>query len=348
MHLRNQLAAIFLPTRRLVAPDQRTVLRGGRLGELQWVVPRADCGYRRIDLSKLPARQRGPAAQIAARRHATGPARFHVAWSGPVAHLWTWPQPADPVAGVIPVDAPWLPESLLRPAPDHDGLRLLAQVRGFEGQFWKNGTLQASQWWPEHPGPEAWNRFVRSCGVAPPSNLVPEAQELRWADSWSDSRRSLSASPAMLERWAWSGVAGAIVLGLGWQLAADMHWRVAGSTLASRMDALRAQAAPLLAARERAELARDQIVAFRQLQDAPSDYDLAASVIAPLPDDARLLGWQREGDKLQVVVRSANTDPRLFVTSYEDDPRLRDVVATPGAEGVTVLAFELAGGDVAQ
>jgi hypothetical protein len=347
MHPRNQLAAIFSPTWRLAGPEPAPVRSGGPFGELQWVVPRADLQYRRIDFSTLPARQRAGAARIAARRHAAGPARFHVAWKGAVAHLWTWTERDAAGAGVA-ADAPWIPESLLRPAPAGDGLRLLQQVRGFEGQAWRNGDLQASQWWPGLPPADAWRRFIRGCGLGPEDAALPETETPRWSDPWADGGRAMAASPALLERWAWRAVAATVVLALGWQLAAEVRWRSAQSALETRMDTLRAKATPLLAAREEAERARDGIGSLQQLQQATSDYRLAARVIAPLPADTRLLEWQREGDKLQVAVKSSDADPRHFVSAYDHDPQLARVVATPGESGVTMLAFDLAPKAVAQ
>ena len=338
MQLRNQLAAIFSPTRRLDVPEQPLVSPGGRLGEVEWVVPRADCDYRRIDLGRLPARQRGPAAQIAARRHASVPASFHVAWTGPVAHVWTRSL-ADTAATAQ--TRRWVPESLLRPAPANDGPRLLRQVEGYEGQFWRDGTLQASQWWATVPSADAWGRFVRSCGLSPGALGVPEPESVAWGEPWGDGRDRLPASPDALERWAWHGVLGAIALALGWQFAADVRWGLAQASIDARTDALRAKAAPLLDARERAERANDEIAALQALQAPRSDYDLVAAVISPLPDDTRLLGWQREGDKLQADIVSSASDPRVYVTAYADDPMLHDVVATPGANRTVRLAFDL-------
>lgn len=340
MRLRKQLAVIFSPTWRLAAPERAMVRSGGLLGELQWVVPRARLGYRRSDFSALPAKRRTAAASIAATREAAGPSRFLIAWKGPVAHTWTWAE-ADATTLGVPSDAAWVPESLLRPPPPGNGLRLLRLAEGLEGQYWRDGDLQASQWWPDVPGTAAWQRFVRACGL-PAADAVPEPEATAWSEAWADTRRIMPASPAMLERWAWRGVAVALALAFGWQGAAELRWRAAQATLETRMAELRDKASPLLAAREQAERSRDEIVALQALQQARSDYALVARVVAPLPTDTRLLEWQREGDKLQVALRSADADPRHFVTAYQGDPQLRSVVATPGESGITMLDFDLA------
>ena len=60
-----------------------------------------------------------------------------------------------------------------------------------------------------------------------------------------------------------------------------------------------------------------------------------------LPAGGVLLSWQREADKLQVHLRSEQTDPRAFVAAFEGDPVLSGVAVTPAGGGVMRLAFEL-------
>jgi hypothetical protein len=340
MSLRNRLAAIFSPTRRLAGPEPVTVRAGGALGGVQWVVPRAECLYRRMDLSGLPPRQRAAAARIAARRHEPRPqASFHVAWTGGIAHVWTWTAFAgDGAAG----EDEWIPESLLRAPPREDGVRLLRQVAGVEGQCWQGGVLQASQWWAAPPAPAEWLRFVRGCGFGPEqAEPMPEPQAPAWSEPWGDRLRGLPASPRILERWAWIAGIAVIALALGWQGAAAIEWSLAQHRVDARMEALRARAAPLLSARERAESARDALLALRDLQGGIDDYRLMAEVIAPLPKDARLVAWQREDTRLLVTVQSEDLDPRHFVSAYDGKPLLSNVIATP-AEGAMGLAFNLA------
>jgi hypothetical protein len=341
MSLRNRLAAIFSPTRRLAGPEPATVRGGGALGGVQRVVPRAECHYRRVDLSGLPARQRAAAARIAARRHEPRPqASFHTAWNGGIAHVWTWIVSAG--EGADPGEAEWIPESLLRAPPGEDGVRLLQQVAGVEGQCWRGGVLQASQWWAAPPTGAEWLRFVRGCGYgAEQAEPMPQPQALGWSEPWGDRPRGLPASPRVLERWAWTGCIAIVALALGWQVAASIEWSLAQHRLDARMAALRARATPLLSARERAERARDALLGLRDLQAGIDDYRLMAEVASPLPKDARLVGWQREDTRLLVTVKSTDLDPRHFVSAYDGNPLLSNVIATP-AEGAMGLAFDLA------
>lgn len=343
MHLRNLLAALFSPTRRLIGPDSPVLHQGGALGRVEWVVARADCHYRRLDFSALPIRQRLPAALIAVRRHEPAPgALHHIAWRGGIAHAWVWPQ-AD--AALAHGEQAWIPESLLRAPPAVDGPRLLSQMRGFEGQLWLDGQLGASQWWPEVPDQDTWRRFLRGGGSGPEgAEIVPQLESLPWSDApWGDARRGLPGSPAALERLAWAAGLGVVGLGLGWQLAAQANWTLALARVGSRVEALRAQATPLLEARERADAALDALRSYRDLRSGASDYVMMGEVVRPLPADARLAAWQREGVRLQASVLSAESDPRKYVLAFEGHPQLSEVVASPAADGSGMqLDFNLA------
>lgn len=341
MTLRERLTTLFSPTRRLGDPEARVLHAGGALGPVQWVVARADCHYRRLDFGQLPPRQRAAAAAVAVRRQEPAPgALHHVAWTGGTAHAWVWPEPTE---GLLEADAGWIPETLLRAPPTADGPRLLAMMRGVEGQVWRDGELRASQWWPARPDAGAWARFLRAAGLAIDDISVPEPEAIAWAERpWGDRPAGLPGSPAALERLAWVAGVGLVALGLGWQLAAQASWGIGQWRLDQRMEELRAQATPLLEARERADAALQRIQAYQVLASADSDYRLVAEVIEPLPADTRLVAWRREGDRLQVGLQSAETDPRRFVSAYQAHPRLADVAANPMPNGSGMqLDFDL-------
>lgn len=342
MQLPNRLTALFSPTRRLIGDEAPLLHRGGALGPQLWVVPRSLCHYRRLDLSSLPPRQREGAARVAARRHDPVPdAEHYIAWSGGHAHLWIWPQTGD---FQLPADQAWLPETVLRAPPDEDGARLLKQEEGYEGQLWRGGELLATRWWPGLPDMDQWRMFLRAGGLAPDAGGgVPEPQALPWSSSpWGETRRGLPASAVVLERLGWTAVGCILALGLGWQLAALATWSVSLARVDARTEALRAQATPLLEARERADMALERLQGYQELKQGLSDYALMAEVLAPLPDDARLSTWLREGERLQSAAQSANVDPRHYVSAYDGHPRLNDVVATPHPDGSGMgLAFSV-------
>ena len=338
MNLRKKLAALFLPTRRLIGVDEPVVEEGGLFGGQQWVVPRSECQYRQADLSAIPARQRAAAAALAAKRHQpTAGAATHIGWRRGVAHLWVWASPPEEVASG---EQRWLPETLLLPPASQDGPRLLRLARGTEGQLWRDGQLLLSQWWPQVPDDDAWQRFIRAGGLESGGD-VPAPLSLPWAAPWDEGRRSLlPGSAAGREHLAWLAVGAGAALLLGWELTGLARWSLAGDRLATRLDVTRTEIAPVLAARERAEQAQAEAARLRGLQNGTSDYELMAQVISALPEGAQFRSWNREANKLQVVVASNEQDPRKFVAAFADQPTLAEVSATPGA-GVMQLVFAL-------
>src|SRR5690606_19030362 len=344
MNLRTKLAALFLPTRRLIgaeagdadAPAART---GGLLGGQQWVVPRADCQYRRADLSGMPPRHRETAARLAATRYLPpADAVAHIAWREGFAHLWIW---SSPPGGVAAGDQRWLPESLLFAPPAQDEARILRTARGFEGQLWMDGQLVLSQWWPHVPDSGAWQRFLRAGGLE--SDIaVPAPLSLPWSEPWGEGRRNLlPGSAAGRERLAWLAAGVLVAVLLGWELTGLARWSAAGSRLSARLDATRAEIAPLLAAREAAEAAQAEADRLRGLQSGVSDYALMARIVAALPEGILLRAWNRNEEKLEVGVTGGDADPRKYVVAFAGDPQLGEVSATPVAEGMR-LVFSLA------
>ena len=341
MTLQTRLAALFSPTRRLIGNEAAPVQKGGLLGGQQKVVPRAECQYRRLDLTAMPARQRSAAARLAVSRHEPSPnAVTHVAWSGGVAHLWIW---ATPTPEVARGEQRWIPETLLAAPPTADGPRLLSLHDGVEGQVWQSGQLLTSQWWPQLPEQEAWQRFLRAAGLDPDiAPFVPQPLHLPWSDSpWGERQRGAGVSAATGEYLLWIGTFALLALVFGWQVAGLVRWNAASTQLAKQLEDARNKAAPLLAARERAEQLQIDAEHLLQLQGVTGDYLLMGEIIKALPAGSQLTAWQRDSDKLQVAVRSAEGDPRKFVSAFEALPHLADVVATPIGSGSIQLIFTL-------
>ncbi len=263
-----------------------------------------------------------------------------MAWTGGVVHFWFWDVPDE-----IGTDARqrWIPESLLLPPPATDGVRLLKLAHGYEAQFWQKGMLAGSQWWEHIPTSESWLRFVRSSGLDPTAlQDVPDTVSLSWSDQpWGETSWLQRLGGLFDEKAAWLLLAVMFAAGLGWQLSSLLRWQLAADQLSTRVERMRTEVAPLLAAREQAEQAQGELERLQALRTPNDDYVLMAGVIARLPEGSTLLTWRREAGKLQVSVHSGETDPRAFVVAFEGDPRLSDVAVTPMTGGGMQLVFEL-------
>lgn len=331
-----------MPTRRAIGNDAGTVQAGGALGGEEWVVARADCQYRRVDLSALPVRQRVAAARLAVARHLpAADALAHTAWKNGIAHLWIWME-AD--APFVKGERRWIPETLLAAPPLIDGPRLLRLSRGVEGQVWEHGQLEASQWWPAVPDRDGWQRFLRGAGLdAEEGRMIPEPVAFAWTPApWGErSGPAWAGTGGDLESLAWKTAAVVFALALGWQATGLVRWEMASRDLAQALDSTRAKVAPLLDARERAERRVAEIDSMLGLQRPVSDYALMHDVVGALPEGTLLDGWRREPGKLYVQVRSSEPDPRTFVSAFAGHAQLADLTASPASNGRMQLEFTL-------
>ncbi|MDR6991854.1 hypothetical protein [Luteimonas sp. 3794] len=340
MTLRKTLAAYFLPTRRLIGIEDGPLQHGGRLGGAQWVVPRAHCQYRRLDMAAIPVRQRAAAARLALAAQLPAPgALCTVAWKDGIGHAWIW---IDPPVDFAAGRRRWIAESLLAPPPLGDGARMLQLAVGVEGQVWKGGQLLASQWWPQPPDDEGWGRFLRSAGLDRATPL-PAAEQFAWrAEPWGTQTHDwMAGSVEARERLAWVGAAALVALIAGWQLTALARWHFASEGLAQQLELARAEVAPVLAARERAEHAQAEAQRLRELQHGTSDYEMMSQVVAALPEGVQLASWRREPGRLVAVVNGGDGDPRTFVSAFVRQPPLNEVAAVPAGTGMQ-LTFDLA------
>lgn len=339
------LKALFLPKRRLANDDAAKLTPGGLLGGLEWVASRAECQYRREDLRALPARKRVQAARLAVVRHRpAATALAATAWTDGILHIWFWLEPM-PASGA---DLRWVPESLLLAPPAEDGVRLLALARGVEAQHWKGGILSASQWWPQLPEGEQWLRFLRACGMdAETMPQPPQPEQRPWlAAPWGETSWSQRLATGFSERMAWLLLLAVLAAGIGWQLGALWRWQAASDQMAARVERMRGNVAPLLAAREQAERAGDALGRLQALRPVASDFELMADVIRRLPKETTLASWKRESGKLVANVHATESDPRVFVEAFEGDANLADVAVVPMTGGMQ-LTFELPVADAA-
>ena len=363
------LAALFLPKRRLAAADPLILQRGGLLGGTQWVVPRGECQFRRHDFSAIPPRQRRPAAALHLQRLLpTSDSVARIGWVGSIALFWIW---ENPLPAVLKTRQKWLPESALRRPVLANGLHLLRCQSGVEGQYWRDGSLVASQWWPDAPALDAWHRFLRGAGVAIDQSVsVPSVQSAQWLDyPWPVMQPVRSGQLANTEFLIWLVTLCLLAAAAGSQASSLHEWGRLREKQQEQLVALRARSGPILDARERAEALAARLQDYRVVQDGISDYDLIAEVIRPLPAGTRLVEYLRDGRKLSVKValpgqspavpasamgqpvvqplpdismqpKLPTVDVRRMVALYAAHPLLDQASATPVLGGV-LLEFDL-------
>lgn len=151
----------------------------GRFRRPFLMIPRSYCTFALFNAASLPKGKRRQAATIYAR--ATAPylsSGFTLVDNGASYGVWWWD--AERLAPLIdahygsstPITAP---ETLSQ--PDGDSWRIVKLSNGYEGQFWKDGALQASTWRLTSFDAPSWAAFARlQRGVESPPDTPPPAQ----------------------------------------------------------------------------------------------------------------------------------------------------------------------------
>lgn len=212
----------------------------------------------------------------------------------------------------------YLPETMLRPQAEADGLRLLRGLEGIEGQHWFGGSLKASRWWSEVPELAEWNRFLRSQGL-PTAEAVPDCEELPWlAKPWAQSLTQGRWLRPEQEIWVPRVLLAVFLLVLGWQGVAMGRLAAAAWTLQSQANAKADESETIIAARQRALGSLARVRQIATLSPLPRQLELMAQATQVFAERrARLTTWRFIGEELSFTIESDNADPLFFVRHYE-------------------------------
>ena len=287
------------------------------LGTPEVIVSRGRCRFSRFDLSRLPPPKR--ASALALQLPGWSPfidTDYAIAWSDAGwAAVWAWSR-SDLAAALSAHDLTerglrYLPETTLR-GRGADGVRLLQGLDGFEAQYWLDGDLLASRWWPSPPDAAALVAFQRDCGLGADTirtQIEPTQTEL--ADKpWTPlspvgGGGGLIAAPELV-------VYGVLALALGvpgLALAVD-QLRLVQARSEARDELAREseRSKGVLTARDAALAAADQLKALRDLNPYPAPLVQMTAVARALPEDGSV--WVREWDfsdgKLRLLLSTAS------------------------------------------
>jgi hypothetical protein len=190
---------------------------------------------------------------------------------------WLW----QPAAEVQPRELRqhW-PQPLLEQAGQ--GLRLLARGAGSEGQYWVDGELQLTRWWPAIPSEQDWALFVRAAGLQPddhPRPLPGSPVELGSPPQHWQRGDNLPA-PDAWAGWRWQAavllLGGLVAFGLGAHLQTLQQLRDDQALLTQ----LRSEREQALGQRSRYLALRDDFDALRALAPRNSQLELLDQVVS--------------------------------------------------------------------
>jgi hypothetical protein len=300
------------------------------------VVSRGLCRYHPIPRPEgaAGARWREALALEIARLSPFADTAWHLDAGTDHAGAWMWDRQAvAAAAAALGLDAERLrvvPETAMRP-PQQDGLRVVAGLDGVEGQYWSEGRLMASRWWPDTPDTQSWTLFQRGAAV-PPERFAPAPpplQQLAWlprpwtrsgpAGAWGlrqigVARLTLLAAAAVL----------AVCAGLG-GAALRLDHDIAG--LRERIAARTAEASGSLDARNAAFANLAEIRRFRDFDRFPGQLEVMAELVRRLPpSETRFAEWSYDHGQLDLVVAADHPlDTVSLVRALAASPAFKDV-----------------------
>jgi hypothetical protein len=309
----------------------------GRRGRRYWVVSRALC--RVFKVPPLPegstARQLEALDLQIARLSPFSETGSHAHFGAHCVNLWLWDaQVARETAAAIGIDArrvPAVPETALRPSAA--GIRLVECLDGVEGQYWENGDLAASRWWPTLPDSRAWVLFQR--GASLPAEQItpnpPPVTRLEWLDRpWTNAGPNgwigLNAFDPQLVA---AGIGLVFLIGYGYlsaewlRLAWDTHRAEAAIAARSR------QFAPVIEARRAALNNAATVRRLHDLDRYPGQLAMMARVAEKLPhNETHLTEWSYDDGKLEITVAADHPlDSVYFVRALERVADFKNVTA---------------------
>lgn len=307
------------------------------------MIARAECRYRLVDLRGVPPRHRTRALEAQLIAWAPFPsASFAIALRSDRAMVYAWPQEAG---------RDW-PEAFHWEAPEEpDALRIIQCMRGVEGQYWSEGILQSSRWWPTPPSPAEWQNFQRGAQVkealrqetSPPPLSMPG---LRRPALPLRTLEELRATAAVREHAAVAALAFALVVAAFWQVG---QWAGLDETrvqLTREIARLQEMTAPVEKARNESITNAVHARGLAEALGGPNPARILQHLALRLPQTgviAREIEIHR--NELSLALEVPDLDRRLeYLQAIERGGWLQDVVEQRGGAGLLNLRMTLGEG----
>ena len=309
----------------------------GGAGRRLWLLSRALCRYRIFPLLE----DSNPAKRMAAldlRITEWSPyadtARL-VYDDGKRVGVWIWDRAAVDAqveaAGFRPDRVMVLPESALQ-MRGQNGLRHVQSFDGSEGQYWVDGLMVSSRWWPAPPDDAEWVRFQRAAGVPPEAALetagVPELlPEL--PKPWVTGSTLRSGRGLLRPGPAYLALAAAYLLVIGAYLGQSTTNYLAASSIESELTAATHDALPRAGERNEALTTLDAVRRLKALAPYPSQLELWSKVSNVLPrNGTKVTDWNYQSGQLEFTVSApTGVDAPAYIKAFQAVPGFGSVSA---------------------
>jgi hypothetical protein len=326
----------------------------GGAGRRLWVLSRAVCRYRVFPLMEdaNPSKRMAAIDLKIAEWSPYADTASLVYEEGLRIGVWIWDRAAVAAqieaAGLRPDRITVLPETALQPRGTNE-LRHVATLDGSEGQWWVDGLLASSRWWPVPPDEAEWIRFQRAAGVPPESALQSPGEPLLLAElprpwlSGSTSRAgSIGSFPVKPAYWA-VGAGYALLIGL--MIGQSFGNRNALDSIEADLAAATKDAQPRAGERSDARAALDAVTRLAALSPYPSQLDLFTRVTGILPrNGTKVTDWSYQSGQLEFTVSApSGIDAPAYVKAFQNVPGFANVSADhAGSDKVLKIKLKVA------
>jgi hypothetical protein len=317
----------------LQSGSELSELEVDRLG-LLWIVARADCVFRVLDLTSVPSAKRTQAlaAQIPLFSPYKETGYWHCMQNG-VALVWLWDehhrlQIASQQKIAAAEECLVLPESCLTELREA-GSAVYCGVEGYFGQIWAAQRLVAETWWPQEPDLLGWKQFQRGAGM--PATEKPKVSNIDLAlpVPWPFIRlKRLDGRSA--EYFLVRGLAIAFIFLFVFQLTASLRLLTEQWQLENQITEMQSQHQQSIARRDMAFELREK-ANYLQTLHSGRQLKLLENISERVPGGLqdRLVIWQYQEGLLEFVVQDDNPDLEAYVRNLEKIDLLSGVNVEP-------------------
>lgn len=294
-----------------------------------WIVARALCVFRLLDVDNVPASRRAQviSAQIPLLSPYKTPGFWFCVQEGE-AKIWIWD---ESLRGTLTTSEDKnclvVPESCYSPAKSK-GTFFYKASQGYFCQSWADNELIADYWWNEEPEEADWQTTLRGAGVSAPDTINIDEVDIINAEPWHGEESNLLAQ-ALVEPLL-SRVAILVFLFF-------LSFQLVGYTRLSIQQASLEKEVGLLS--ENHQVAFDlseKTYDLRRYNDAIVDSGglrqllVLDSVAEALPQSAAsLILWKFSQDGLEFVVEDSSPDFETYVRQLEELPFIVSVNVLP-------------------
>ena len=259
-------------------------------------------------------------------------------------HVMAWIWSSNKNTNTPPVNTnKYIPETLLLGEQHHSKPEIIQVNKGYEARLWRDELLVGSQYWPSLPTIDEWNNFLRNHSMESqeklPEILAYSLNDTPWyqphiieiiLNKCKTINFSLLIATVFFTFLAYS-YSGLVRINQK-LVESENQYSIALS-----------EANDIVTARNNAIQQLSIINQINNLSNWPSQIELLATCNHILHQlSATLIGWKFDDGELHLVIKTNNSDPTVFISSFESSKLFNEVNLGPqGNDGALSLHMKL-------